>query len=139
MNTCEFDFIADEIIDFKEMKLVFRCFLDQSPSLDLEETLDELTASLFKVLSLRFDRKREIFFANGNDVLLVQAIGFNRNHCVVENYANVHRRFEVGFGIRLVWFSSGHFIRSSVFVFVLMSVEFISADNVHIISQSSLE
>ena len=161
MNTCEFDFIADEIIDFKEMKLVFRCFLDQSPSLDLEETLDELTASLFKetdvdqsgditleeltnalkrnehlfkVLSLRFDRKREIFFANRNHVLLVQAIGFNRNHCVVENYANVHRRFEVGFGIMLVWFSSGHFIRSSVFVFVLMSVEFISADNVHIIS-----
>lgn len=36
------------MIDFKEMKLVFRCFLEQSPSLDLEETLDELTATLFK-------------------------------------------------------------------------------------------
>jgi Ca2+-binding EF-hand superfamily protein len=30
------------------MKLLLRCFLEQSPSLDLEETLAELTTSLFK-------------------------------------------------------------------------------------------
>ena len=30
------------------MKLLLRCFLEESPSLDLEETLAELTASLFK-------------------------------------------------------------------------------------------
>jgi hypothetical protein len=30
------------------MKLLLRCFLEQSPSLDIEETLAELTASLFK-------------------------------------------------------------------------------------------
>jgi Ca2+-binding EF-hand superfamily protein len=30
------------------MKLLLRCFLDQTPSLDLEETLAELTATLFK-------------------------------------------------------------------------------------------
>jgi len=30
------------------MKLLLRCFLEQSPSLDLEETLAELTATLFK-------------------------------------------------------------------------------------------
>jgi len=30
------------------MKLLLRCFLEQSPSLDLEETLVELTATLFK-------------------------------------------------------------------------------------------
>lgn len=41
-------FIGDGVIDFEEMKLLFRCFLEQSPSLDLEETLDELTATLFK-------------------------------------------------------------------------------------------
>ncbi len=30
------------------MKLLLRCFLEQSPSLDYEETLAELTATLFK-------------------------------------------------------------------------------------------
>jgi hypothetical protein len=30
------------------MKLLLRCFLEQSPSLDLEETLAELTTTLFK-------------------------------------------------------------------------------------------
>ena len=39
---------GDGVIDFNEMKLLLRCFLEQSPSLDLEETLAELTASLFQ-------------------------------------------------------------------------------------------
>ncbi|CAF1293744.1 unnamed protein product [Adineta ricciae] len=43
-----FDHDGDGIIDFNEMKLLLRCFLEQSPSLDLEETLAELTASLFQ-------------------------------------------------------------------------------------------
>jgi Ca2+-binding EF-hand superfamily protein len=30
------------------MKLLLRCFLEHSPSLDLEETLAELTTTLFK-------------------------------------------------------------------------------------------
>ena len=40
--------LGDGLIDFNEMKLLLRCFLEESPSLDLEETLAELTASLFK-------------------------------------------------------------------------------------------
>lgn len=40
--------LGDGAIDFREMKLILRCFLDQSPSLDLEETLAELTATLFQ-------------------------------------------------------------------------------------------
>ncbi|CAF1066670.1 unnamed protein product [Adineta steineri] len=43
-----FDHDDDGIIEFYEMKLLLRCFLEQSPSLDLEETLAELTATLFK-------------------------------------------------------------------------------------------
>ena len=41
-------FLANGIIDFNGMKLLLRCFLEQSPSLDLEETLVELAATLFK-------------------------------------------------------------------------------------------
>ncbi len=41
-------FSADGIIDFNEMKLLLRCFLEKSPSLDFEETLTELTTTLFK-------------------------------------------------------------------------------------------
>ena len=40
-------FAGDGTIDFDEMKLLLRCFLEQSPSLDMEETLAELTATLF--------------------------------------------------------------------------------------------
>lgn len=47
-NEENFFVLADGTIDFKEMKLLLRCFLEQSPSLDLEETLAELTTSLFK-------------------------------------------------------------------------------------------
>ncbi|CAF2899296.1 unnamed protein product [Rotaria sp. Silwood2] len=43
-----FDRDGDGTIDFDEMKLLFRCFLEQSPSLDMEETLAELTATLFQ-------------------------------------------------------------------------------------------
>ena len=39
--------LGDGLIDFHEMKLLLRCFLEQTPSLDLEETLAELTTSLF--------------------------------------------------------------------------------------------
>ena len=39
--------VGDGTIDFDEMKLLLRCFLEQSPSLDMEETLAELTATLF--------------------------------------------------------------------------------------------
>lgn len=39
---------GDGVIDFDEMKLLLRCFLEQSPSLDMEETLAELTATLFQ-------------------------------------------------------------------------------------------
>lgn len=41
-------FVGDGTINFDEMKLLLRCFLEQSPSLDMEETLAELTATLFQ-------------------------------------------------------------------------------------------
>ncbi|CAF1370297.1 unnamed protein product, partial [Didymodactylos carnosus] len=43
-----FDRDGDGTIDFDEMKLLLQCFLEQSPSLDLNETVAELTATLFK-------------------------------------------------------------------------------------------
>ncbi|CAF3560809.1 unnamed protein product [Adineta steineri] len=43
-----FDRDGDGTIDFDEMKLLLRCFLEESPSLDMEETLAELTATLFQ-------------------------------------------------------------------------------------------
>ena len=41
-------YLGDGAIDFDEMKLLFRCFLEQTPSLDMEETIAELTATLFQ-------------------------------------------------------------------------------------------
>ena len=46
------------MIDFDEMKLLLRCFLEKSPSLDMEETLAELTATLFQETDI--DRSGDI-------------------------------------------------------------------------------
>ncbi len=102
------------------MKLLIRCFLEQSPSLDLEETLAELTATLFKetdvdrsgdisleefasafrrnehlfkVLSLRLTKKELLFLFFFKFLLLsiiVQVVGFNRNQHQLVNIVNVH-------------------------------------------------
>ncbi|CAF2124187.1 unnamed protein product [Rotaria magnacalcarata] len=55
-----FDRDGDGTIDFDEMKLLFRCFLEQSPSLDMEETLAELTATLFQATDV--DQSGDISF-----------------------------------------------------------------------------
>jgi hypothetical protein len=52
-------FVEDDgLIDFNEMKLFIRCCLEQSPSLDMEETVAELTASLFEQTNI--DRSNDI-------------------------------------------------------------------------------
>ena len=53
-------FLGDGTINFEEMKLLLRCFLEQSPSLDLEETLAELTATLFQETDI--DQSGDISF-----------------------------------------------------------------------------
>ncbi len=101
------------------MKLLLRCFLEQSPSLDYEETLAELTATLFKetdvdqsgdisleelinafkrnehlfkVLSLRFENKNNTIWLKTKRIILilVQTVGFNQNQHVLVKVVNVH-------------------------------------------------
>jgi Ca2+-binding EF-hand superfamily protein len=43
-----FDIDGDGVIDFNEMRMMLKCCLQETPSLDMEETVDDLTAILFK-------------------------------------------------------------------------------------------
>lgn len=45
-----FDVDGNGRIDFIELRMMLRCCLEESPSLDLEETVDDLSALLFKHL-----------------------------------------------------------------------------------------
>ncbi|CAF1166761.1 unnamed protein product [Adineta ricciae] len=62
-----FDRDGDGTIDFDEMKLLLRCFLEESPSLDMEETLAELTATLFQETDI--DQSGDISFEELADAL----------------------------------------------------------------------
>ena len=59
--------LGDGTIDFDEMKLLLRCFLEESPSLDMEETLAELTATLFQETDI--DQSGDISFEELADAL----------------------------------------------------------------------
>jgi Ca2+-binding EF-hand superfamily protein len=61
------DVLGDGTIDFDEMKLLLRCFLEESPSLDMEETLAELTATLFQETDI--DQSGDISFEELADAL----------------------------------------------------------------------
>jgi Ca2+-binding EF-hand superfamily protein len=54
-------------MDFDEMKLLLRCFLEESPSLDMEETVAELTATLFQETDV--DQSGDISFDELSNVL----------------------------------------------------------------------
>ena len=62
-----YEILGDGTIDFDEMKLLLRCFLEESPSLDMEETLAELTATLFQETDI--DQSGDISFEELADAL----------------------------------------------------------------------
>lgn len=97
------------------MKLLFRCFLEQTPSLDIEETIAELTATLFQ----------ETDIDQSGDISLEELTSaFQRNEHL---FKVLSLRYSIGYSIRLL-FKQNQYTTTPICFYEILLVQAVGFD-----------